>query len=430
MSEANPHRTKRQKVLLVFNIVIALSCIIGGSGLLYANYRLSDRQVVTIDSSNGDDKNDDSGSIANEWNLPPGDLSARNYLITGTDSRACIDPKSPFAGGFGEGSNFGERSDTIMVIRVNPLDDQAIILSFPRDMWVKISGSTRKSRINSAFQRKDPNKLIQTIKDNFDISIDHYVNIDFCTFKDIVEAVGGVKVPFLYRTRDKSTGLNVPQPGCFTFTGDHALAYVRSRKYSYYDAVKKKWRTDGLSDWGRISRQQDFTQRMAQRALERGRTNPRIATQMLNTALKNVITDDKLTPMKLLQLAQAMKNYDPATMGTYTMQAIGARIGKENVLLPDLDNSNMKDILSIFRGQASLKKAPPPADTALTTESTAMGTSFVVQTLGVMSAIHKIPSVATVITSPTTPTPTTIVQELSPTPNKRGITPPYDPSCH
>lgn len=82
-------------------------------------------------------------------------------------------------------------------------------------MWVKISGSTHKSRINSAFQRKDPNKLIRTIKDNFDINIDHYVNIDFCTFKDIVEAVGGVKVPFLYRTRDKFTGLNVPKPGCF-----------------------------------------------------------------------------------------------------------------------------------------------------------------------------------------------------------------------
>lgn len=415
--------------------MIASSCIIGGSGLLYANYRLGNRQVVTIDSINGEDEtgrpgNGDTGALTNEWNLPPGDLSARNYLITGTDSRGCIDPKSPFAGGFGDRANFGERSDTIMVIRVNPLDNQALILSFPRDMWVKISGSTHESRINSAFQRKDPNKLIRTIKENFDINIDHYVNIDFCTFKDIVDAVGGVKVPFLYRTRDKSTGLNVPEPGCFTFTGDHALAYVRSRHYSYYDTVKKKWRFDGLSDWGRISRQQDFTQRMVQRALGKSRTNPKIATQMLNTALKNVITDDKLTPMKLLQLAQAMKNYDPQTMGTYTMQAIGTRIGKENVLLPDLESSNMKDILSIFRGQASLKKAPPSNEATLTTDSTAMETSFVVQTLSVMSVSYKVPTVVTAAPSSTTPTTTTTIPEVDPTSNKRGITPPDDPSCH
>lgn len=431
MSEKKPHRTKRQKTLLIVNIVVASSCIIAGSGLLYANQRLGNRQVVSIDPANGDNADNGNAPGSNEWNLPPGDLSARNYLITGTDSRGCIDPKSPFAGGFGDRTNFGERSDTIMVIRVNPLDDQALILSFPRDMWVKISGSTHKSRINSAFQRKDPNKLIRTIKDNFDINIDHYVNIDFCTFKDIVEAVGGVRVPFLYRTRDKNTGLNVPKPGCFTFTGDHALAYVRSRHYSYYDTVTKKWRTDGLSDWGRISRQQDFTRRMVQRALEKGRTNPKIATQMLSTALKNVITDDKLTPMKLLQLAQAMKNYDPTTMGTYTMQAIGAKIGKESVLLPDLESSNMKDILSIFRGQASLKKAPPSSSSEISTDSTSLETSFVVGTLSAISATYKVPAVVTTVPSTTSSTTTsTTIPEVDPTPNKRGVTPPDDPSCH
>ena len=431
MSEKKPHRTKRQKTLLIVNIVVAASCIIAGSGLLYANQRLGNRQVVSIDQANGDNGDNGNAPGSNEWNLPPGDLSARNYLITGTDSRGCIDPKSPFAGGFGDRTNFGERSDTIMVIRVNPLDDQALILSFPRDMWVKISGSTHKSRINSAFQRKDPNKLIRTIKDNFDINIDHYVNIDFCTFKDIVEAVGGVRVPFLYRTRDKGTGLNVPKPGCFTFTGDHALAYVRSRHYSYYDTVQKKWRTDALSDWGRISRQQDFTRRMVQRALEKGRTNPKIATQMLNTALKNVITDDKLTPMKLLQLAQAMKNYDPTTMSTYTMQAIGAKIGKESVLLPDLESSNMKDILSIFRGQASLKKAPPSTSSELSTDSTALETSFVVGTLSAISATYKVPTVVTTVSSTTSSTTTsTTIPEVDPTPNDRGVTPPADPSCH
>jgi LCP family protein required for cell wall assembly len=79
-----------------------------------------------------------------------------------------------------------------MVIRVNPIDNQAAVISFPRDMWVKQAGSSRSGRINSNFDKKNPNRLIRTIKENFGISVDHYVNIDFCAFAEIVDAVGGV----------------------------------------------------------------------------------------------------------------------------------------------------------------------------------------------------------------------------------------------
>ena len=103
---------------------------------------------------------------------------------------------------------------------------------------------------------------INTIYENFGIPIDHYVNIDFCAFKEIVDAVGGVSVPFAYETRDQKTGLYVPRAMCFQFSGDHALAYVRSRSgYSYFDPAKGSWVKDGTSDLGRISRQQDFIRR-------------------------------------------------------------------------------------------------------------------------------------------------------------------------
>ena len=62
-------------------------------------------------------------------------------------------PNSPFAGGFGNRAAYGERSDTLMIIRVNPTDNQAAILSFPRDMWVEQAGSTRHGRINSNFDK-------------------------------------------------------------------------------------------------------------------------------------------------------------------------------------------------------------------------------------------------------------------------------------
>ena len=172
--------------------------------MLWANNRLNARQVVSLNRDpNGQPSTDAEITPSDNWNLTEGDLAAKNFLLTGSDNGSCVDPNSPYAGAFGDRTGFGERSDTIMIIRVDPKDNRAAFLSFPRDLWVKIAGSTRTNRINTAFDRKNPNKLVDTIYQNFGISIDHYVNIDFCAFKEIVNAVGGVSIPFLYETRDK-----------------------------------------------------------------------------------------------------------------------------------------------------------------------------------------------------------------------------------
>jgi LCP family protein required for cell wall assembly len=394
-------RKKRHRLLVGVNLFLAFACFAGGGSLLFANYKLGQRQLVTIDTVPEID-----GSAVD---LPAGDLSARNYLLTGTDNNACVDPNSPFAGGVGNRQNYGERSDTIMVIRVNPTDNQVAILSFPRDLWVKINGTNAKSRINSAYDKKDPNKLIRTIRDNFGIVIDHFVSIDFCTFKEVVDAVGGVRVPFQYATKDTRSGLNVPQPGCFEFVGDHALAYVRSRHYRYDDPVEG-WKSDGNSDWGRISRQQDFVRRMANKALDRARSNPRVAADILNATLTNLVTDDKLSPIMLLQLAQAMRNFDTETMGTYTVQAEGMQIADKSVLVPDFEDANMKRIYAIFRGEAKMKLVGDDQTTATTAPTTA-------------TTVSPAPD------APTTVAPPVTVPAVNAKNNQRGVVPPNDPSC-
>ena len=80
------------------------------------------------------------------------------------------------------------------------------MLSFPRDLWVKIPGHGTQ-RINGAYSRDDPQLLIDTIKNEFGVGVDHYIQIDFCAFQRIVEGVGGVSVPLPYPVRDTSTGL-------------------------------------------------------------------------------------------------------------------------------------------------------------------------------------------------------------------------------
>ena len=290
----------------------------------------------------------------------------------------------------------------------------------------KIAGSTRTNRINTAFDRKNPNKLVDTIYQNFGISIDHYVNIDFCAFKEIVNAVGGVSIPFLYETRDKKTGLYVPAPSCFEFSGDHALAYVRSRSgYSYFDPAKNDWIKDGTGDLGRISRQQDFIRRAMQRALDKGSSSPTVANKLLNAALKNVITDDQLTPISMLQLAQAMRDLNTSKIPTYTIAASGEMIGDQAVLVPRIQNDTMREILALFQGKASLATpgsatdAPPTSD--MTTNEGAIG--------GITGTVIVPVNYVKYTANNFSAAPPTTLPVVAPEQATLGVAPPNDPSC-
>jgi len=418
--EVTPTRhSGKHRVFLLANITLAALTILAGSGLLFANWKLNNRKVVTIDSVNN----------SSTLDLPLGDLQAKNFLITGSDNNACIAKDSPYAGGFGVRSAFGERSDSIMVIRVNPIDNQAAVLSFPRDMWVKQAGSTRHGRINTNFDKKNPNILIRTIKENFGISIDHYVNIDFCAFKEVIDAVGGVRVPFINKSRDTHTGFKVLKANvCYTFEGDHALAYMRSRHYQWYDPALNKWRMDQSSDWGRIARQQDFIRRLVKKALDKARTNPAVATGILNAVLKNVITDDRLNPLTVLQLGQAMKNFDANTMGSYTMPGLGQLIDKASVIVPDLESDQAVKILSVFQGKASLsttvKHTAYVASAAEFTELTSViGTASVLR-LSLSKPATTSTTTSTSTTTTTTTIPSVVIEQVT-----KGIVPPNDPTC-
>jgi LCP family protein required for cell wall assembly len=420
-------RPRSHYLVLALNIVVVCALLVAGLGMLWTNNRLNARQVVSLSRDpNAQPSIDAEITPSDSWNLTDGDLAAKNFLLTGSDNGSCVDPNSPYAGAFGDRAGFGERSDTIMIIRVDPTDNRAAFLSFPRDLWVKIAGSTRTNRINTAFDRKNPNKLVDTIYLNFGISVDHYVNVDFCAFKEIVNAVEGVRVPFLYQTRDKKSGLYVPAPSCFEFSGDHALAYVRSRSgYSYFDPAKNDWIKDGTGDLGRISRQQDFIRRAMQRALDKGSSSPTVANKLLNAALKNVITDDQLSPISMLQLAQAMRNLNTSKIPTYTIAASGEMVGDQAVLVPRIQNDTMREILALFQGKASLATpgsatdAPPTSDMA-TSEGA----------IGGITSVEIVPVNYVKYTSnASSSAPPTTLPVVAPEQATLGVAPPNDPSC-
>ena len=194
---------------------------------------------------------------------PPG---GANYLIIGSDTRSFVnnpdqaaefgDPNDPEAG------VDGQRSDTIMVAHVEPSSQRTFVVSFPRDLMVDVPGTSGKSQINSAYSTGGPDLVVKTLKANFDIDINHYLEVDFKSFQEIVDEIGNVTVYLPGRTRDQETGLSTPfGGGCYPLDGGAALAYVRARHIEISDPQGEIVDPDGehwakLDDWSDLSRHQ------------------------------------------------------------------------------------------------------------------------------------------------------------------------------
>ena len=408
MASQRFRHTWPQRLIFGFNIVVALALLVGGGALVYANQRVTDRKVVTISGSNTPKAADGAVSADELENIPEGDLSAKNFLITGRDNNECVDSNSKYGKTVEGRSGYAGLTDTIMIIRVDPSENKAAVLSFPRDLYVKIAKSDSKNRINTAFRPNEPQRLVDTIMTNFGVGVDHYIAVDFCAFKTIVNAVGGVRIPFAFAARDKNTVFEVKQPGCAELDGDAALAYVRSRHYAYFDPKKNKWIGDPSGDWGRIARQQDFLRRVLRAALDKGVTNPAVANQLLGAALDNVVTDDNLSPLNMLQLARAMRNVSEKDVRTYTVNGAMKQIGGQSVIEPTINNDTMKAILAIFRGETTIGEG----NKQLGQIDAAVGSSR-----GVRSAQ----------TTTTTTVPEVVNQTLSQ--QRFSVTPPNDPTC-
>lgn len=433
MPAERPHRRVRrtwpQRLVLTASGALGALCLLAAVLVWYSNNRLGALERVVIDftpsttaptsTSEGTvepGSADASGIPTTAAPLPAGDGRARNFLLVGSDSRECIDPGDVDAGGFlGEGSDIGLRTDTILVVRADPSAQQAAILSFPRDLWVPIAGTNRKGRINEAFERENPTRLVQTIQGTFGVPIDHYVEVDFCAFKSLVDAVGGVRVPFEFPARDRQTGLDVPA-GCVLLDGTDALRYVRSRYYEYDDG--SGFRSDGTSDYGRIARQQDFIRRALQRAIDRGARNPGVAKSLLDTALENVRVDQLLTINDLLGLAGSLRTLDPQTVRSFRIEGRGTNIGGASVILPDLSSTRADAILDVFRGEAVLGDLPGDQVVAEPTTTAPPATITIAGPTSTTGAA----AVTTAVAAPTVP----VVDPQQP---PQGIVPPDDPTC-
>jgi LCP family protein required for cell wall assembly len=279
-----------------------------------------------------------------------------NIVIVGSDSRA-------FVSNTGQANAFGQRdtsarSDTLMVLHVDAKAQTAYLVSFPRDMWVNIPG-IGMSKINAAYNA-GPQKVIDTLQADFGLTINHYLEVDFSSFQNVVDAVGGIKIFFPAPARDKFSGLNVPSYGCINLNGQGALAYVRSRHYEQLGA-NGKYQTDAVPDIARIGRQQAFLRKLVSTVIKSTSNDPLKLTTVAGDAMKYVHRDPALSNDDMLGLVAAFADVNVNDASSVQMVTLpwktGPNQGGQDVLYADAERD--APVLAQLRAteQGSKKKS-------------------------------------------------------------------------
>lgn len=274
-----------------------------------------------------------------------------NFLLVGTDSAKGLDPSDPINIGRVVDPRGRSNADTIAILRLDPVSQQAWVLPIPRDLYVPIPGSS-SYRINAALLIGGPEKLIETIKSVFDIDINHYIQVDFRGFQQVVDEIGGVPVWFPHPTKSVATGLNIQSSGCWVLDGVEALAYVRPRK-DYQEFINGKWVTTGTNDFERIQRQQDFLVLALDRAIQRGARNPQTLARLIKAGARSVVLDSELTPAELIKVGESFSSFNPDNITRYSL-TVTTRYSDDGatyigeVLVKGADSA----ALNVFRGAA------------------------------------------------------------------------------
>jgi LCP family protein required for cell wall assembly len=273
-----------------------------------------------------------------------------NYLLLGSDSRRgfSLEPVSPTS----DGQPPTSRADTVMLVHIDPIQQRAIVLSFPRDLWVRIPGRG-SDKINAAFEggleHGGPQLMAQTVANLTGLAVDHYLYVDLAGFQRIVDSMGGVPmcIPSYnvntpgWLTHTVSTGestqvyydeighiadpdahLNI-EPGCQHLNGADALAYVRARHLP----------CDRIPDFARIGRQQQFLRAVINQMLRP--TMVVKAPSLVSPVLASLRRDKGFLPSDLVFLAGQLRGLTTGAVEFRTVPGFAAWEGTKSVVKMD-----------------------------------------------------------------------------------------------
>ncbi|HEX3796125.1 MAG TPA: LCP family protein [Acidimicrobiales bacterium] len=303
--QAKKHRRRWFRRAAYSLLALVILAVAAGAGLyFYAGYRFD--QIKKVHSKH----------LVQQ--APPG--KPFNVLLVGSDSRAFVNNSTQVKAFGGTSDTGGQRSDVTMVARFVPATKTVTVISIPRDLWVDIpqnSGDIRgMNRINAAYD-VGPDLLIETIEKVLHIPINHYLAVNFPGFSGMVDALGGVTMDFPTPVKDSYTGLHVTTVGCQVVNGTTALQLVRSRHLEYIDKAGY-WKSDGLSDFSRIQRQDSFFRAVLAK-VNSSVTNPLAINGFISAAVGNLTIDDTLSKGDLFHIATEFQGLATSHLITETL---------------------------------------------------------------------------------------------------------------
>ena len=229
-------------------------------------------------------------------------LNNVNILVLGCDER--------------EGENQAS-ADVIIVATIRPDDKEVSLFSIPRDTRVAIEGHG-KDKINHAMAFGGIPLITDSVELLLGIQIDHAVKVNFDGFINVIDALGGVNINVPEKMYKPLEAIDL-LPGYQTLYGEDALAFVR-------------WRGDGLGDYGRIARQQQFIAALTEKVKNMSVGQ---ALDVLDAVMDSIETD--MSVREMTSYATNLIGLSSDKVHTYSFVGGSVYINGVNYVEPDME---------------------------------------------------------------------------------------------
>jgi LCP family protein required for cell wall assembly len=245
-----------------------------------------------------------------------GDTEQMNFLVLGSDSRQ--------SGGDPTDWEYGaQRSDVMMLIQITGDRTGVNVMSIPRDSWVPIPDHGT-AKINAAFSYGGAPLTIQTVQQLTGVAIDHFAVVDFTSFQEITDELGGVTI----NTAD----------GPQQMDGDQALKFVRER-YSLPSG-----------DFDRVRRQQAWIQAIMSRMFDKDvLTSPTQLSSLVSILLEHSAVDEDLDFDSLVSLGLSLRDLDSQGVRFMTAPYTGTGTSDDGQSIVLLDDARLAELMEAWR---------------------------------------------------------------------------------
>jgi LCP family protein required for cell wall assembly len=315
--------------------------------------------------------------------LQKSSAASENILLIGSTTRCGLKQQNAAYGTCAEGVT-GVNSDIDMILHLDPATHSVSLLSIPRDTFVPNARIIGANKIDAALY-EGPSQLITAIEEDFAIPINNYVELNFDTFANVVNALGGVKMYFPIPIYDAESDLNIEHPGCYDLDGFHALQLVRARHLQIQPTPSNHdphtWTYEALSDLARIRRTHEFLRVLSAKVATRGLSNPITDQSIMTAVLPSLTVDSGFGESKMVSLAETFAHTSIANVPQYTYPVSDVQTGSllyqgyyyGDVVFPIEPNGvkaidtifDVKPGMDSFTGQA----LPSPSSVKLTVEN-------------------------------------------------------------